>query len=432
VRKVGLSQQGIAMPDSQSWMYPDINAPTDDSQTLPTRWLSYISAESLRLSLYSLVFLDSHTFSLYNTRPLISPMEFSWELPFPSNLWEAKNPQIWLENFNDYFETSPHRMTDASWHTLRGLSTASLTIATQQIMTETPSPELLIALQASPFATFCLLANLGALLRDFTRCYYQMPSTLSDPNPFHVLTKQQNEQFHMGIQAIAKIVKDQAYTSDNFYSIQGRTIQLFMSSLRINLCRPDELLIGGIVDTNLIDGMIASTYLAQGNFVAIRRSAPLTPRHIGGDESILALLNDLCGAISLISLKEPQKWVHEAPWATVASYGILLCVWGALRRTSADIRQHLESFNELPRTSESCMLIFSTLMDSALVNSSVANNNRPWCLDRETFDSLLEEGESLFVSSMRDFCKQRHLWGIGPSMLAVLGEIPTGTNSGPG
>jgi hypothetical protein len=54
---------------------------------------------------------------------------------------------------------------------------------------------------------------------------------------------------------------------------------------------------------------------------------------------------------------------------------------------------------------------------------------RLWSTDRETFGSLLEEAESIFLNFIKGFCKQRYVWGIGPSMLAVLGEIPTATNS---
>ncbi|CAI7580389.1 unnamed protein product, partial [Penicillium palitans] len=429
VHEIGLSQQGIAMPDAQSWMYQlDFNSSGDDSQTLYTRWTSYITTESMRMSLYTLVFLDSHTFSPCNSRPLMSPMELGWELPFPINLWEAKNSQIWLLRFNENFGLSTFTIANSLLHGPRGLGTASLTIATQQLMTETPDPQLLAALEASPFAAFCVLTNMGALVRDFTRCYYQMPPSPSDPNPFHILTQGQNKQVHTAIEAITKIVKKQAYTGDSPQFLLWRTNELFISSIKISLCRPDQLLIAGIVDNSLIAGMAASTHLTQGNLVAIRRSAPLVPRHVGGDEGIVALLNDLSGALSTISGEEQDRVVREAPWVTVASYGVLLCIWGALKRATSDIRHHLDTFNELPRISESCMLIFNTLMDSALLHfpaeNAVTRDPRLWTMNREAFVSLLDEGESLFVNLIKAFCQRRSLWGIGPSMLAVLGEIP--------
>ncbi|KAJ5345791.1 hypothetical protein N7452_003795 [Penicillium brevicompactum] len=430
VHEIGLLQQGIAMPDAQSWMHQvDFNSPRDESQTLYTRWMSYINAESMRLSLYTLVFLDSHAFSPCNSRPLMSPMELGWELPFPISLWEARNPHIWLLRFNENFGLSTFSLANNLLHVPRGLGTASLTIATQQLMTETPDSELLTALDASPFAAFCVLTNIGVLIRDFTRCYYQMPPSPSDPNPFHILTQAQNKQVHAAIEAIAKIVKKQAYNGDSPQFLLWRTNELFISSIKISLCRPDQLLVAGIVDNSLIAGMAASTHLSQGNLVAIRRSAPLVSHHVGGDEGIVALLRDLSVAFSSIFGEEQDKVAREAPWVTVTSYGVLLCIWGALKRASSDIRRHLDTFNELPITSESCILIFNTLMESVLLHSTTEKDRatrdpRLWTMDREAFISLLDEGESLFVNLIKTFCQRRSLWGIGPSMLAVLGEIP--------
>ncbi|KAJ5640065.1 uncharacterized protein N7484_007927 [Penicillium longicatenatum] len=355
-------------------------------------------------------------------------MELGWELPFPINLWEAKTSEIWLRRFNENFELSAFKINSNLLYQPRGLATASLTMATQQIMTEAPSSELLTALEASPFAVFCLLTNLDALVRDFTRCYYQMPPSPSDPNPFHILTQSQSKRIHMAIRKIAKIVKDLAYTSNSPHFLLWRTNELFISSLLISLCRPDQLLVGGIVDNSLIAGMAASTHLAHGNLIAIRRSAPPVSHHVGGNEGILALLSDLSSVLSIIFGEDQEKAVREAPWATVASYGILLCIWGALRRANTDIRRYVDTFNELPKSFESCMLVFNTLMESVFLSfvehDGMTRDSRLWSTDREAFTSLLDEAEPLFANLIKTFCKQRYVWGIGPSMLAVLGEIP--------
>ncbi|KAJ5944162.1 hypothetical protein N7516_004330 [Penicillium verrucosum] len=276
-------------------------------------------------------------------------MELGWELPFPINLWEAKNSQIWLLRFNENFGLSTFTTANSLLHGPRGLGTASLTIATQQLMTETPDQQLLAALEASPFAAFCVLTNMGALVRDFTRCYYQMPPSPSDPNPFHILTQGQNKQVHTAIEAITKIVKKQAYTGDSPQFLLWRTNELFISTIKISLCRPDQLLIAGIVDNSLIAGMAASTHLTQGNLVAIRRSAPLIPRHVGGDEGIVALLNDLSGALSTISGEEQDKVAREAPWVTVASYGVLLCIWGGAQTRKHRYPSPLGHFQRTPQ-----------------------------------------------------------------------------------
>ncbi|KAL3481118.1 hypothetical protein BJX99DRAFT_243775 [Aspergillus californicus] len=424
VREIGLLRQGIAMPDSLSWTS---QGDTSDAITPYTRWMSYVNTESLKMSLYGLVFLDSHVFLPSNTRPLISPMEFGWELPFPSNVWDAKNPQVWLQRVTEHFGMVPENFMYGP----RGIATASLSIATQQLMTESNSPELIAALSASPFTTLCVLTNINALIRDFTQCYYQMPPSPSDPSAFHILTQGQNKLIYSAMRAIAKIVKDQDYNSDNPQFLLWRTVEIFHCSVKISLCRPDHLLIGGIVDNSIIAGLATSTHLTLGNYVAVRRSAPLLPPHLWGDEGVLAVLNDLASVLSKISSEEGQCASREAPWVTACSYGVLLCTWAALRRASKDIQTHLDTFNELPRTSESCMLIFNTLIESVILSLGgqdghpMGRDPRIWSTDRSLFGSLLEQGEILFVSLLQKICRDRYLWGIGPSMVTVVDEILT-------
>lgn len=129
--------------------------------------MSYINVESTRVLLYTLFFLDSQTFTSCNARPLMSPMEFGWELPFPSSLWEAKNSQVWLQRVNEHFGYSTITMATDLLHGPRGPATTSLSIATQQLMTEAPSSELLAALEASPFAAFWRSCEFGCSGKGF-------------------------------------------------------------------------------------------------------------------------------------------------------------------------------------------------------------------------------------------------------------------------
>ncbi|KAL4900900.1 hypothetical protein BDW74DRAFT_187984 [Aspergillus multicolor] len=421
VRELGLLRQGITMPDSMPWeAQVESNAFHDDAKTPYTRWMGYIASESLKLALYALVLIDSHLFLPANMRLLISPIEFGWELPFPSNLWDAKDPQIWQRRVIEHFGFVP----ESYFYGPRGLPTASLSIATQQLMTESPSPELLAALASSPFATLCVLANINALIRDFTRCYYQLPPSPSDPSAFHILTQHQNKQVYSAMRAIAKVVKDQVYTIDNPHFSLWRTVEILHCSVKISLCRPDHLLIGGIVDNSVIAGLATSAHLNLGNYVSVRRSAPLLKPHLWDDEGVLAVLNDLASVLSRITGEEGDGVPPEAPWVTACSYGILLCIWSALKRARQDIQAHLDTFNELPRMSESCMLIFNTLMESVLRLGGVNERDpRIWSTERHAFVSLLEQGEFLFVSLLLKICRTRTVWGIGPSMATVIDEI---------
>ena len=413
--------QGIAVPDFLS----SISQRNDlvhqvDSETPYMRWTSYINTESLKVSLYALVFVDSYVFLPCNARPLLSPMEFAWELPLPSDLWEAQNSQVWIQRVNEHFGV----LSEDYLYSPRRIATASLSIATQQLMTESPSPELFAALAASPFATLCVLANINTLIRDFTRCYYQMPPSPADPSAFHILTQAQNKQVYSAMRAISKIAKDQACTSENYHFVLWRTIEIFYCSIKISLCRPDPLLIGGIVDNSILAGLATSTHLTLGNYVAIRRSAPLLQPDLWGDEGILALLADLAGALSKIAGEEGGRRCREPPWATASSYGILLCMWAALRRAGKDIRIHLDTFNELPRTSESSMLIFNTLVEAVAASAGGRERDpRIWSTDRDSFVGLLEQGEGLYISLLQRACRDRSVWGLGPSMVTVVEEV---------
>lgn len=394
--------------------------------------MSYVTTESMRLSLYSLIFLDAHISSIANSRPLLSAMELNWELPYPASLWEAKNSAIWLQRAQEELGTPFGIVQSEAFQCVRGIGTTSLSIATQQLMIDTSNAELLSALKVSPFATFCVLTNIGILVRDFTRCYYQMPPSPSDPSAFHILTQSQNKQVHTAIRAIANIVKEKAYAKDDPHYHLWRTIEIYIFTIRISLSRPDQLLVGGIIDNSLIAGMATSTLLTRGNFVAIRRSAPIFPPNIDSNEGILALLGELSRGILTIFGDSLDIVTYEPPWATVASYGILLCIWGALSAASTEICCHIDTFNELPRTSDSCFLIFNTLMESSLQQISPGNerwtrDHRLWSRDQGTFTSLLQESETFILAMIGSFCRQRYRWGIGPSMIAVLGEIPNMT-----
>jgi len=61
------------------------------------RWLLFVDQESVRLSLYALCYFDLHLFAAYNMRPMMSPIEFEWELPADSELWEAKSATEWWQ-----------------------------------------------------------------------------------------------------------------------------------------------------------------------------------------------------------------------------------------------------------------------------------------------------------------------------------------------
>jgi hypothetical protein len=204
-------------------------------------------------------------------------------------------------------------------------------------------------------------------------------------------------------------------------------IELITCSIKVSLCRPDNLLIGGIVDNSLIAGLATATHLTLGSYVAVRRSATALLQQTSGEDAMLPILNDLTGTLSNIAGEDREFAFREAPWVTATGYGILLTIWRALRRAISDIRRNLDSFNELPKTSEPCMFISNTIMEPILnhntKNETADRDPRLWSRDRNAFASLLDESEALFIRLVQGVCKDRPVWGIGPSMATVLEEI---------
>jgi hypothetical protein len=75
------------------------------------------------------------------------------------------------------------------------------------------------------------------------------------------------------------------------------------------------------------------------------------------------------------------------------------------------------------------MLIFNTLMESVFLclkgegNEMGGRDHRIWSTDRDSFVSLLDQGEILFVSLLQRACRDRSLWNIGSSMATVVDEV---------
>ncbi|KAI9933625.1 hypothetical protein MW887_008098 [Aspergillus wentii] len=417
IRELGVLQQSTAFPLATSWIAQSKRSPLrSESQPLQECWMAYVNEESMRLSLYVLLFLDTQISSPCNLRPLISPIEFGWELPYSSSLWEANNAHNWLQRLSDEYlgpSTSPY----GELHLERGKATSSLSLATQELMSECPSPGLLATLQASPFATLCVLTNLDQLVRDFTRCYYQLPPNLSDPSAFHILTQSQNRQVMAAIRIVTKMVQQPPKPSQ---ALLWHAIELMTFSIKVSLCQPDELLIGGVVDTSLVAGLATATHLTLGSYVAVRRSAPFRLQQKSKDDGALSIISELLTGLSrIMAVEELGFAAREAPWATVASFRMLLMIWQVLRRATSEIRKHIKAENKAPEKFEPSMLIFSALME-ALVG--FAADETRYSRDSDVLSSL-DESEALFMKIIFRICQSRSVWGIGDAMEKLMEEI---------
>ncbi|KAI1370861.1 hypothetical protein F4677DRAFT_338783 [Hypoxylon crocopeplum] len=436
VRDLGLLKQVVAISTPQTWLVNIIpNGTQFYSTQLHGRWQSYIDEESLKLSIYTLLLLDHHVFSPCNLHPLLSPLEFSWELPLASSLWEAEDAQLWQQKLYDEYGRATTGLLESPIRIPRHASTFSLSEASQAIMSGVPHPELVEALSASPMAVMCILTNMEVLVRDFTRCYYQLPPSPSDPSAFHILTQSQNRRVHAALKVIHGIIEERTAMAitESDQSI-WQACQVLSWSVKMSLCRPDDLLVSGIAENRVFAGLLTATHLTLGSYVTFKRTThALTQQNFGqtsGDDSIIAIMDDLTEAMSGIASLAPDLAIREVPWITTASYRILLIIWQALRQSIANTRKKLEkSLNAGPngRTLGSSALIFNSIMEIALQYDCQPDTNakqtRLWTVDPTTLMVTLDESEATFMNLVMRICRDRSVWAIGPSMAGVVSDI---------
>ncbi|TDZ35541.1 Zinc finger protein [Colletotrichum trifolii] len=391
-----------------------------EEQTLHDHWMSYVESESMKLCMYTMLFLDSHIFSPCNIRPLTSPIELDWELPLPGALWEAETSLAWAQKLGDeprtlYLTRSPDN-TGISCPT-----TKSLNLSIQSLMTDTPSPQLLAALRGSTMSALFILTGLETLVKDFTRCYYQLPPALADPNAFHILTQLQNRQVSAALRYAAEIITSQLAeaTSSNWQIL--KFAERIAQSVRLSLCKPDDLLIGGIVENSVVAGLTTATHLALGLQVGARRSLQNLLRYNAGDDGMLVFLDDLMDVLSDVMHPGQQDPVREAPWATVATYRILLSIWRLLRWAAGEMRRKAGAQPTVRSKFEASTIVFEAIHE--VINRSDSQARRFPARDPATIGMVSETTEARFMEIILQFWKDRPVWAMGSFMTTVLEEI---------
>ncbi|TEA10413.1 Zinc finger protein [Colletotrichum sidae] len=391
-----------------------------EEQTLHDHWMSYVESESMKLCMYTMLFLDSHIFSPCNIRPLTSPIELDWELPLPGALWEAETSLAWAQKLGDeprtlYLTRSPDN-TGISCPT-----TKSLNLSIQSLMTDTPSPQLLAALRGSTMSALFILTGLETLVKDFTRCYYQLPPALADPNAFHILTQLQNRQVSAALRYAAEIITSQLAeaTSSNWQIL--KFAERIAQSVRLSLCKPDDLLIGGIVENSVVAGLTTATHLALGLQVGARRSLQNLLRYNAGDDGMLVFLDDLMDVLSDVMNPGQQDPVREPPWATVATYRILLSIWRLLRWAAGEMRRKAGAQPTVRSKFEASTIVFEAIQE--VINRSDSQARRFPARDPATIGMVAETTEARFMEIILQFWKDRPVWAMGSFMTTVLEEI---------
>lgn len=107
LRDFELLHQKSVFPAVSAWDWSlSLSASPEETQRT---WQIFIDQESTKLALYALYYFDFHLFASFNMRPMLSSIEFEWDLPVDSALWEAESATKWwhailqrqLESSND-------------------------------------------------------------------------------------------------------------------------------------------------------------------------------------------------------------------------------------------------------------------------------------------------------------------------------------------
>lgn len=387
----------------------------------------YVDEESTKLSMYTLLFLDFHISAPCNARMLTCPLDLDWELPFSIALWEAETAESWSESLNQEPRIQALLGADAEPPCP---NTRSLALATQSLMSGSPSPQLMVALAMSPMATLFVLTNIDAFVRDFTRCYYQLPPALSDPSAFHIFTQSQNRQVIAALRHISRVVPGR--NADNNGSHQyrpiWRAIECIGLAVKIALYKPDDLLIGGIVDSSVVAGLATATHLTLGRYAGTRRSLEALLQHNTGDDAVIMILDEAMALLSSILSSDQQDALREPPWATMASYRIVLAIWRSLRWAASEMRARSADGpqqGQVRRRFEAPTVIFHAIMDVAMEETAALpgqDAGQEGGLDAVMAASP-ELGEACYAKAVLGFWRKRGVWPIGTSMATVLEEI---------
>ncbi|KAK6209482.1 zinc finger protein ADR1 [Colletotrichum tabaci] len=402
----------------------------NEEQTLHDHWMSYVESESMKLSMYTLLFLDFHIFSPCNIRPLTTPTELDWELPLAASLWEADTSLTWAQRLGE----EPRTVGLTRSHETPGMlcpTTKSLNLAMQSLMTDTPSPHLLAALRASPMATLFVLTSLDSLVRDFTRCYYQLPPALADPNAFHILTQSQNRQVSAALRYLSESITAQISTADSSNWHILNFAERIALSVKLSLCKPDDLLIGGIVENSVVAGLTTATHLTMGLQIGARRSLQNLLRYNSGDDGMLVLLDDLMDVLSSVTSTRRQDPSREAPWATVATYKILLAIWRLLRWAAGETRRKAGSSSRatVRVRFEASTIIFNSILEILQQQEEGGQQldggqaRRVSVRESAALGMAPEASEARFVETVLQFWKDRPVWPMGSFMTTVLEEV---------
>lgn len=353
--------------------------------------------------MHTLLFLDYHISYPCNNRCMTSALDLDWELPFSDCLWDSEDATVWL----DRLRREPRVLATLEPDESLDLPCPSMkcsTLAMQSLMSDSPSPFLLAALAASPVSVMFLLSSIDSLSRDLTRSYYQLPPNLSDPSTFHIFTQNQNRLFHAALQNISRILMEGDDSAGASNPSLWTTLQHLVLAVKISLYKPDDLLIGGIVDSSVVAGLATAMYLTLGRYTGSRRSLVSMMSHNSGDDLILSVLESCVDTLQSLCRTSQTDALREAPWATVALNRIFLTLWRSLRWAAAEVRgRHPGSSDQGPKIFDTPVVIYNAIMQAITEGDGQDDG-----FDASRVLATAPEGsEARFTRAMLQFWKRR-------------------------
>ncbi|KAJ5018371.1 Zinc finger protein [Colletotrichum sp. SAR 10_99] len=253
-----------------------------------------------------------------------------------------------------------------------------------------------------------------------------MPPALADPNAFHILTQSQNRQVSAALRYAAEIITAQLAqaNSSNWHIL--KFADRIALSVKLALCKPDDLLIGGIVENSVVAGLTTATHLTLGLQVGARRSLQNLLRYNSGDDGMLVFLDDLMDVLSSVTSLDKQDPLREVPWATVATFRILLAIWRLLRWATGEMRRKAGSQATVRSRFEASTIVFNSILE--VISSPEELESQTRRLSRSARETTAlgmtsDDSEARFMETVLQFWKDRPVWSMGSFMTTVLEEI---------
>ncbi|GKT44018.1 uncharacterized protein ColSpa_04199 [Colletotrichum spaethianum] len=162
----------------------------------------------------------------------------------------------------------------------------------------------------------------------------------------------------------------------------------------------------------------------MGLQVGARRSLQNLLRYNSGDDGMLVFLDDLMDVLSSVASLDRQDPLREAPWATVATYKILLAIWRLLRWAAGETRRKAGSQSTVRARYEASAIVFNSILEVLQQQEEVDGQTRRLSVRESTALGMAPEASEVrFMETVLQFWKDRPVWSMGSFMTTVLEEI---------